>query len=135
MTSTVKKNRIDFNGKTVSIGIDMHKHAWRSTALVEGGIALAVTLARPTYACFKRILAQCKGNYVRIAYEAEPGGFNLCDRLTADGIKCMVAPSSFIPTQSGSRVKTDKKGSHKLAKLLEKHFARVLGKRTFLGYY
>jgi len=124
MATNVKGNRIDFNGKTVSIGIDMHKHSWRITALVEGDIVLAVTLARPSYDSFNKILAQFKGNYVRIAYEAGPGGFNLYDRLTADGIECMVTPPSLIPTQSGSRVKTDKKDSLKLAKLLESNMLK-----------
>lgn len=97
---------MNFNGKTVSIGIDIRKHSWRITVLFQGDIVLPVTLARPTYESFKKILAQFKGNYVRIAYEAGPGGFSLYDRLTADGIECIVTPPSLIPTQSGSRVKT-----------------------------
>lgn len=40
--------------------------------------------------------------------------------LAADGIECIVIAPSLIPTASGSRVKTDKKDSLKLAKLLEK---------------
>lgn len=47
------------------------------------------------------------------------GGFDLYDRLTSDGIDCIVTPPSLIPTESGNRVKTDKKDSYKLAKLLE----------------
>lgn len=107
MTSKVIKNRINFNGKMVSIGIDTHKHCWRITALVEGNMVISATLARPTHNSFMRLLAQLKGNYVRIAYEAGPGGFDLYDRLTADGIDCIITPPSLIPTQSGSRVKTD----------------------------
>jgi len=45
MSTKVKKNQINFNGKMVSIGIDMHQHSWRITALVEGNIVMAVTLA------------------------------------------------------------------------------------------
>ncbi len=103
----------------VSIGIAMQKQSWRITALFEGNIVMALTLARPNYNSFKKILAQFKGNYLRIAYEAGPAGFNLYDRPTEDGIECIVTPPSLIPTQSGSRVKTDKKDSLKLAKLLE----------------
>ena len=36
-----------FKGKMVCIGIDMHKLSWRITALVEGEIVLAITLAKP----------------------------------------------------------------------------------------
>ena len=104
----------------------MHRQSWRITALVEGDIVLAVTLARPNYNSFKKILAQFKGSYVRIAYKAGPAGFNLYDRLTEDGIECIVTPPSLIPTQSGSKVKTDKKDSLKLARLLESHIPKKL---------
>ncbi len=36
MASKVKKNKINFNGKMVHIGIDKHKRFWRITAVVEG---------------------------------------------------------------------------------------------------
>ena len=32
MTSNVKGMKINFNGKTVSIGIDMHERSWHITA-------------------------------------------------------------------------------------------------------
>jgi transposase len=92
--------------------------------LGDGEIVLAVTLSRPTYDAFEKALSQFKGNYVRIVYEAGPGGFDLCERLTADGIECIVTPPSLIPTQSGSRVKTDKKDSLTLAKLLESNMLK-----------
>jgi transposase len=119
MASKVKKNAIKFKGKTVSIGVDMHKLSWRITALVEGDMVLAVTLAHPTYDSFRQVISRFKGNYVRIVYEAGPGGFDLYDKLTEDGIDCIVTPPSLIPTESGNKVKTDKKDSYKLARLLE----------------
>jgi len=118
MKTNVKKNKINFKGKMVSIGVDMHKRSWHITALAEGEIVLPISLPRPNYDVFEKLLSQFKGNYVRIVYEAGPGGFDLYDRLTADGIECSVTPPSLIPTQSGSRVKTDKKDSLKLATLL-----------------
>jgi len=124
MAIKVKRNRVNFNKKTVSIGIDMHKLSWRITALVEGDIILAVTLSRPNYAAFRKILSQFKGGLVRVVYEAGPGGFDLYDRLTVDGIECLVTPPSLIPTQSGSKVKTDKKDSLKLARLLESNMLK-----------
>jgi hypothetical protein len=61
MTTKVKKNQMKFKGKTVNTGIDIHKLFWRITALIEGDIVLAVTLARPAYDSFKRLLAQLHG--------------------------------------------------------------------------
>jgi hypothetical protein len=72
MATKVKKNKINFKGKTVNIGIDMHKISWRITARVEGDTILAITLARPTYDSFEKILSRFKGNHVRIVYEAGP---------------------------------------------------------------
>jgi transposase len=103
----------------VNIGIDMHKQSWRITALVELEVAFMGALTTPNSNSFRKLLSRFEGNYVCIAYEAGPGGFGLYHMLTADGIEFMVTPPSRIPTQSGSRVKTDKKDSLKLAKLLE----------------
>ena len=85
---------------------------------------LTVSLSRPNYDAFEKVLSQFKGNYVRIVYEAGPGGFDLYARLTADGIECIVTPPPLIPAQSGSRVKTDRKDSLKLAKLLESNMLK-----------
>jgi len=46
------------------------------------------------------------------------------DRLTANGIDRLVTPPSLIPTQSGSKVKTDKKDSLKFARLLENNMLK-----------
>jgi len=119
MASKVKKNKVNFKGKKVSIGIDMHKISWSVTALIEGDVVLAITLARPSYDSFRKVISRFEGNHVRIAYEAGPGGFDLYDKLTEDGIECIVTPPSLIPTESGSKVKTDKKDSYKLARFLQ----------------
>ena len=108
MAKKLKRNKIDFKDKVVNIGIDMHKRSWGITGLVEGNIVMAVTLASPKYDFFKKLLAQFEGNTMHVVYKAGPGGFDLYDRLTSDGIDCIVTPPSPIPTASGSGIKTDK---------------------------
>jgi transposase len=44
----------------------------------------------------------------------------LHDQITAHGARCIVTPPSLMPQESGNRVKTDKKDSSKLARLLAK---------------
>ena len=39
--------------------------------------------------------------------------------MREDGIEAVVGPPSLIPTESGKKVKTDKRDSRKLARLLE----------------
>jgi transposase len=124
MATNVKNNKINFKGKTVNVGIDLHKAFWRITAVVETEVIMAFTLVNPKYSAFKKILSQFEGNYVRIAYEAGPGGFDLYDRLTSDGIECIVTPPSLIPIASGNKVKTDKRDSLKIAKLLESNMLK-----------
>jgi len=40
MKAKIKKNTINFKGKVVSIGVDMHKRSWHITALADGEIVL-----------------------------------------------------------------------------------------------
>ncbi len=42
------------------------------------------------------------------------------DRLTSYGVDCIVTPPSLIPQEHGNRVKTDRRDSRKLARLLAK---------------
>jgi len=108
MERSVTDNSINFNGKIVNVGIDVHKQSWRVTAMVEGVVVKAVTI-KPYYSVLKKILSQFSGAHIRVAYEAGPAGFSLYDELTADHIECMVVPPSLIPVESGNRVKPIKK--------------------------
>ena len=118
MRKRLNSQKVNVNGKTVSIGIDIHKRSWRVTALIEGVVVMAVTI-KPSYCALQKLLARFKDAKIRVAYEAGPAGFNLYDDLTADGIECIVVPPSLLPVESGNRVKTDKRDSRKLAHYLE----------------
>jgi transposase len=71
------------------------------------------------YHALRRLLDQFQECKIKVAYEAGPCGFGLYDKLTEDGIETLVVPPSLIPIESGNRVKTDKRDSRKLSKLLE----------------
>jgi len=109
---------MNVNGKTVNVGIDVHKVSWHVTALVEGIVVESATI-KPSYRVLRKLLAPYKDARIRIAYEAGFSGFNLYDELTGDGIECIVVPPSLLPVESGNRVKTDKRDSRKLAEYLE----------------
>jgi hypothetical protein len=79
MSKNLKKRKICFKGKIVNIGIDMHKRFWQITVLVEGTILFAITMSKPDYPTFKKLLTQFDGNIVRVAYETGPCGFELFD--------------------------------------------------------
>jgi len=71
------------------------------------------------YHSLRKLLARFKDCRIKVAYEAGPCGFSLYDTLTTDGIEAIVVPPSLIPVESGNKVKTDKRDSRKLTKLLE----------------
>jgi transposase len=48
----------------------------------------------------------------------------LFDRLNNYGIDCIVTPPSLIPQEHGNRVKTDRRDSRKLARLLAKELLK-----------
>lgn len=50
-------------------------------------------------------------------YEAGPTGYGLYKLLCGLGVECIVAASSLIPKRPRDRVKTDRKGSERLAEL------------------
>jgi transposase len=55
---------------------------------------------------------------VKVAYEAGPTGFGLARALTAAGIECVVAAPGKIPRAAQDRVKTDRRDSEHLVRLL-----------------
>ncbi|MGI9242482.1 MAG: IS110 family transposase, partial [Verrucomicrobiales bacterium] len=60
----------------------------------------------------------CEKADLRICYEAGPTGFVLVRRLVKLGYDCIVIAPSKILQKSGDKVKTDRKDSKKLARLL-----------------
>ena len=67
MERNVTYNNINFNGKIVNVGIDVHKQSWRVTAMVEGVVVKAVTI-KPYYSVLKKILPHFSGAHIRVAY-------------------------------------------------------------------
>ena len=55
---------------------------------------------------------------LRVAYEAGPTGYALHRQLSALGIDCLVVAPSLIPVRPGDKVKTDRRDTLKLARLL-----------------
>jgi transposase len=104
-------------GEPIFIGVDMHKRMWHVTVLqVEE--ALFSGSIPGNWESFSALLSKYGGNPIFVAYEAGCFGFWLCDRVKDFGADCIVAPPSLIPTESGNRVKTDRRDSRKLAFLL-----------------
>lgn len=112
------KDPILARGKRISIGIDVHKESWQVTAISEGEELFHGRMPGD-YSALRKLLDRFVGCEIRVAYEAGCCGFGLYDRLRADEIEALVVSPSLIPVESGNKVKTDRRDSHKLARLLE----------------
>jgi transposase len=113
-----QEKKIAVRGKEVFVGIDVHKESWQVTVRAEGEEVFHGRIPGQ-YSALPKILDRFRGSKVKVAYEAGPCGFGLHDQLKEDGVEVIVVPPSLIPMESGNRVKTDKRDSRKLAKLLE----------------
>ena len=118
MKGEYQDKRVWVKGKEVFIGVDVHKESWHLTVRVEGEEIFHGRI-HSRYDILQKLLDRFKDCRVKVAYEAGPCGFWLHDRLTEDGVEVIVAPPSLIPIESGNKVKTDKRDSRKLARLLE----------------
>ena len=104
--------------KKVCVGIDVHKESWHVTVRTDGEEVFNGRIPA-SYHSLTKMLERFEDCQLKVAYEAGPCGFSLYDKLIEYGISAIVVPPSLIPIESGNRVKTDKRDSRKLAKLLE----------------
>jgi transposase len=123
MKEELQNKKVLVRGKEVFIGVDVHKESWHVTARAEGEEVFHGGIPSQYHALW-RLLGHFKDCKIKAAYEAGPCGFWLYDRLTEDGIETLVVPPSLIPIESGNKVKTDKRDSRKLAKLLENNMLK-----------
>ena len=108
----------NYNGKSVFIGLDVHKKTYSVTAICEGQVVKRDTMA----ACPNKLIAYCskffQGATIYSAYEAGFCGFHLHRNLVENGINNIVVHASSIEIASRDRVKTDKRDSLKIANQL-----------------
>lgn len=123
MKKAYQKSKVLARGKEVNVGIDVHKDSWQVTSIAEGEEVFNGRLVSQYHALRKLFdrFVDCK---IKVAYEAGPCGFWLYDKLTADAMETIVVPPSLIPVESGNKVKTDKRDSRKLARLLESNMLK-----------
>jgi len=110
--------------KKVYIGIDAHKES-NVVALAFAGheepelYGKASADLKAFEAVLRRIMKKhdLSKKDIALCYEAGPTGFVLARRLLKLSFECIVVAPSKIPTQSGDRVKTDRRDARKLARL------------------
>jgi len=85
-------------GKTVFVGVDLHRFRWHVTVRTEDSELFSGTIPGH-WEVLRRLLDRYRSNLVQVVYEAGYFGFWLHDRLVADGAHCIVTPPSLLPQQ------------------------------------
>ncbi len=121
-TETKNKVRevIDFSGKVICVGIDVHQKDYQ-VAKVCNGITLGNhRMGAEAAGLIKHLQSHYPGAQFKCVYESCAWGFNLQRALTAAGMECVVAHAADVSTTDKERKrKTDAVDALKLARCLE----------------
>jgi transposase len=116
---TVSKGRtmIDFTGKTIYVGIDVHKEDWQ-VGQFHGGLVLGnhrITGSSGDLIDFLK--KRYVGANFKCVYESCAWGFNLQRQLSAAGLECIVVHAGDVPgSDKEKKNKTDKVDAVRLAR-------------------
>lgn len=105
---------------TKFIGLDTHKETVVASVADSKGELRHMGQIENTPEAVAKLVRQLRqdGAELVFCYEAGPCGYGLYRQLTELGWKCMVVAPSLIPRKAGDRVKTDRRDSMMLARLL-----------------
>jgi transposase len=119
-TQTKVRNIIDYSGKTICVGIDVHQKDYQ-VAKVYNGVCLGNhRMSADSDALIKHLRSHYPGAEFKCVYESCGWGFNLQRRLSAAGIDCIVVNAADVSTTDKERKrKTDPVDALKLARDLE----------------
>jgi transposase len=105
----------DYTGKTIFIGIDVHKKTYAVTCMHEKIIVKRDTLKANPAGLVEYLHKYFLNAEIKTVYEAGFSGFVLHRYLLGKGVDNIVVHAASVETSSRDRVKTDKRDSLKLA--------------------
>jgi len=118
-TETLNKGKtmIDFTGKTIYVGIDVHKKDWQ-VGQFHGGLVLGNhRISSKSKELINFLKKRYEGATLKCVYESCAWGFNLQRELTAAGIECIVVHAGDVPgSDKEKKNKTDKVDAVRLAR-------------------
>jgi transposase len=119
-TQTKGRNIIDYSGKTICVGIDVHQKDYQ-VAKVYNGICLGNhRMAASAEGLIEHLRNHYPGAEFKCVYESCAWGFNLQRKLVAAAIDCIVVHAADVSTTDKERKrKTDPVDALKLARDLE----------------
>jgi transposase len=114
------RNIIDFSGKTLNVGIDVHQKDYQVGVIHEGVCLGNHRMPASAIKLIEHFHTRYPGATIRCAYESSAWGFNLQRQLTVAGIECIVVNAADVGTTDKERKrKTDQRDAMKIARDLE----------------
>jgi transposase len=121
MEDEVMIDKRDYTGKTVYMGIDVHKKTYCCVSMCEGEIVKRDTIPSTPEGLLVYLRKFFPGATIKTAYEAGFSGFHLHRYLIDNGIHNIVVHAASIEISARDRVKTDKRDALKIAVQLSAH--------------
>ncbi len=113
------RKRIDYSGKIVNVGIDVHKKSYSIVCRCEKQEVKKATIPASPDELVKFLEFHFSGAKICSAYEAGFSGFVLHRVLSAGGINSIVVNPSSIEVAANDKSKTDTRDARKLSTQLE----------------
>ena len=108
-------------GKEIFVGLEDSKRTWKLAVRCDKMMIHEASM-EARYPVLRQYLSNKFPNCnIHLIYEAGFKGFNLYDRLTEDGVHCVVFPPHMVTEAKVTRVKTDRRDAMRLSHILETH--------------
>jgi transposase len=121
------KNIIDFTGKTLYVGIDIHQKDWQVATVHEELCLGNHRMGANSRKLIEHLQSRYPGAILKCVYESSAWGFTLQRQLTAAGIDCIVVNAADVSTNDKERKrKTDKVDALKLARRHASHELKAI---------
>ena len=115
-----QRNKLDYNGQNIYVGIDTHKTQWTVTVMVEGNMYKTFSQPPKAEPLLGFLNKNFPGGTYHSAYEAGFCGFWPHFSLSELGVNSIVVNPSDIPTtDKEKRQKEDFRDSRKIARSLQ----------------
>lgn len=110
----MKHNR-DYTGKSIFVGIDVHKKTYSVAVVVDNVLVKRDSLAAVPLKLVAYLKKYFSGAQIRSAYEAGFSGFGLHRCLIENGINNIVVNAASIEIGSRDKIKNDRRDATKIA--------------------